>query len=305
MSVPAQPRKTARAPEITAALAGRRFGLCGFDVAEAERISTILCGVNSLPAAFHESLLSGFTGACDALLLRLRNIGPEGLRIAATTRTPILVIGAIEAILEGVAGAYSWPRDFISESWSDAELLIRLFRLLEQPDNSSACADPAGRTEPLVLLADDDPAMIVLAETMLRQDRIACRIAANGLDALRLARKLTPDLMVLDVRMPGMNGFEVLETARRDPELQLLPVMLLTSCDDPGDVMRASELGANDYLGKPVNPSALLKRVKQLLLVQGNRNWTRSSPGSPSPGGRMARRWIMSGSPAPESGRQL
>jgi DNA-binding response OmpR family regulator len=103
-----------------------------------------------------------------------------------------------------------------------------------------------------------------------------------------------PDLILLDIRMPGINGFEVLETIRRDPGLQTLPVILLTGCDDPADVVRGSELHADQYIAKPVSPNVLLNRVKRLLSTHSRSaaRWTRALSGA-STGGKAVRRWSL------------
>jgi CheY-like chemotaxis protein len=260
-----QSGKPTQALEITATLSGRRFGLCGFDAGEAQRICRILCSANSLACVFDERLLSESAGICDAVLIKLASLSPEGLRAAATSPTPILVTGSSQLLLEGVGAAYLWPGDFMNQPFQDAELLVRLFRLLGSTPGSRAALPAQPRTQPLVLLADDDPELIALVEITLRNDGIGCQTADNGLVALRLAREIMPELIILDVNMPGMNGFEVLGTIRRDPRLRTLPVILLTGCDDPADIRRGSELRADQYIAKPVRPKILLNRVKQLL----------------------------------------
>jgi CheY-like chemotaxis protein len=292
MTTVEQSGKPARALEITAALAGRRFGLCGFDDGETQRICRILCSANSLAFAFDESLLSESARICDAMLLKLTSLTAEGLRVAATSPAPILVTGSSQKLLEGAGAAYCWPRDFMNEPWPDAELLVRLFRLLGAPIGPRSDRKP--RVDPLVLLADDDPEVIALVEATLRNDGINCRTADNGLTVLRLAREIMPDLILLDVRMPGMSGFEVLETIRRDPCLQSLPVILLTSCDDPADIMRGSELHADQYIAKPVSPNVLLNRVKRLLSTHSRNapRWSHALFGAGSDR-RVMKRWAL------------
>jgi CheY-like chemotaxis protein len=231
---------------------------------------------------FEEGKLGESARVCDGIALKLLSVSPEGLRAATASSAPILVTGPSQSLLEGVGGAYRWPRDFMNEPWPDSELLVRLFRLLESPGNSRAAALKS-RVEPLALVADDDPELIALADATLRNDGISCRMVDNGLAALQLARELGPDLILLDIRMPKMNGFEVLETVRRDPCLQTIPVILLTGCDDLSDVVRGAELGADEYLSKPVSPTLLLDRVKRLLSTRtGNvRRWPRSGPERP------------------------
>jgi CheY-like chemotaxis protein len=267
-----QSGRPARALEITVALAGRRFGLCGFDTWESQRISKILCDMRSVALVFDEGMLSESARLCDATLIKLARIGPEGLRVAATSTTPILVAAASQVILEGVGAAYCWPRDILNEPWSEAELLVRLFRLLASPESGHTAPAPESTGEPLVLLADDDPELIALVGATLRNGGITCRTAGDGLAALRLTRELVPDLILLDVRMPGMDGFEVLETIRRDPRLQTIPVILLTACDNPTDIIRGAELNANDYLGKPVSPNLLVNRVNRLLSARATQD---------------------------------
>jgi len=290
--------KPARAVEIAATLAGRRFGLCGFDPGEAQKICKILCSANALAFTFEESLLSESGRVCDAILIKLASLGPDGLRAAASSPAPILVTGSIQAMVEGVAGAYSWPRDFMNESWAEAELLVRLFRLLGSPAGSLTPLAGKPRMDPLVLLADDDPELITLVEATLRNDGISCRTADNGLRALRMAREIKPDLVLLDVRMPGMNGFEVLETIWRDPGLQTLPVILLTGCDDPADIMRGSDLHADQFIAKPVSPNILLNRVKRLLASHSHSSarWTRALSGVGS-NGKVIRKWALDSNP--------
>ena len=306
MNTEEQSGKPALPLEISAALQGRRIGLCGFDATEARRITTILDRAKAMPVPFHQQLLGDSLRVCDAVALKLLNIGADGLLAAAKSPVPILVIGPSHALLDGTAATYSWPRDFINEPWSDAELLVRLFRMLETPCRCHPAAAQESRMEPLVVLADDDPEMIRLVATVLRSDGITCQVAQNGLDALRLAREIAPDLMLLDVTMPMLDGFEVLSVARCDPALQTLPIILLTSCNDPTDILRGSELRADDYLTKPANPCLVLNRVKRLLSrrSRSTRCWAHSPAKSTDSAGMSRRRWTQTGNPTPEVVKQ-
>jgi CheY-like chemotaxis protein len=265
MNTPPPYAKLTRVPEIAATLAGRRFGLCGFDAGDARRIARALDGTNSACMSFDERLLGKSAEVCDAMVIRLAGMSPEGLRGAAGAPVEVLVSCTSRALMEGAGAAYSWASDFVSEPWSEAELLLRLFRLVNSPARSRSAAVREPRTEPLVLLADDDPDWIWLAGDTLRSNGIAWRPAEDGLTTLRLTRELVPNLVVLDVKMPQMDGFEVLEAVRSDPGIHSVPVMLLTGCDEANDVKRGISLRADDYLTKPVRPNVLLNRVKRLL----------------------------------------
>lgn len=272
--------RRARAREITATLAGRRIGLCGFDPGEAHRISGILSSAEALPVVFDERLLAGSVKVCDALMIKLLRLGEEGLRGSAFSPAPVLAAAPSQVLLEGAAGAYRWPRDCLSEPWSEAELLVRLYRLLACPHGAPEPAVRPSRSEPRVLVADDDPELVAFVDVILRRKGIDCLAAGNGLTALRMVRDFDPDLLLLDVRMPLMNGFEVLRAIRWDPTLQTLPVVLLTGCDDPADIAQGSELHADEYLGKPVSPTLLWNRVSRLLSGNGRnpRQWALSVP---------------------------
>ncbi len=118
---------------------------------------------------------------------------------------------------------------------------------------------------PLVLIVDDNPENLsVVGELLL--PRHAVRVANSGARALQLARMAPrPDLILLDVMMPGMDGFDVLRALRDNPETADIPVVLLTALDSAEDEERGLVLGAADYLTKPVRPAVLLARVARLL----------------------------------------
>lgn len=251
------------APEIAATLAGRRFGLFGFEEAEAARISDALKRTSSFCTRFPESWLADFAHGSDAVVLKLDGITPEGLRAALRGPIPVLIAGTSESVLAGASAAYYWAGDFLSEPWDEAELLVRLFRLLAPQRRSNL--KRAVRMEPLVLVADDDPELVALVEATLKNHGLPCHATADGLSALRLARELMPDVVVLDVKMPGIDGFEALEAIRREPFAEHLRVLLLTACDDASEVERGSALRADGYLVKPLSPTVLLNRIKRVL----------------------------------------
>ena len=122
---------------------------------------------------------------------------------------------------------------------------------------------------PLVLIVDDNPDNLnVVGELLL--PRHAVRVANGGMRALELARLAPqPDLILLDVMMPGIDGFEVLRRLRSDPATADIPVVLLTALDSDEDEERGLALGAADYLTKPVRPGVLLARLARLLAHSG------------------------------------
>ena len=118
-----------------------------------------------------------------------------------------------------------------------------------------------GRT-PLVLIADDDLNAAILLQRVLERGGYAVEVVRDGVAALEKARDLHPDLILLDVLMPHMNGFEVTTHLREDPETARIPVVFVTAAArDPRDVVQGFQLGADDYIRKPYDFHELLARV--------------------------------------------
>ena len=120
----------------------------------------------------------------------------------------------------------------------------------------------AGR---LIVIADDDADVLDLVRFRLEQGGYETAAADDGEEALRLVRERHPDLCVLDVMMPRLNGFQVVEALRADVATEGIPVLLLTATVQDKDIALGFEAGANDYLRKPFDPQELLARVEALL----------------------------------------
>ncbi|MEN6566204.1 MAG: response regulator [Veillonellales bacterium] len=114
---------------------------------------------------------------------------------------------------------------------------------------------------PEILLVDDTPEDIESAVSVLRDNNFKIRIATKGSTALKLIRQHQPDLILLDVYMPEMNGFEVCSRLKSDPDCSSIPVIFLTSSNDEDSIKKGFDLGAQDYVVKPFNISELLARV--------------------------------------------
>ncbi|MBJ6981146.1 fused response regulator/phosphatase [Luteimonas sp. MC1572] len=121
-------------------------------------------------------------------------------------------------------------------------------------------ADPAR-----ILVVDDTEANRDLLVRRLRREGHATEVAANGREALDWLHAVAFDLMLLDIMMPEMTGYELLERVRADPELRHVPVILISALDDTDSVIKGIELGADDHLPKPFNPHILRARVDASL----------------------------------------
>ena len=171
---------------------------------------------------------------------------------------PHLVIGPIESLL--ASGTLSERRDFIAAPpLRTDELVLRATRLLQaaRPKPSSVM--------PVVMAVDDDATTTAIVRAVVTRSGMTCRIASNGKEALELARVLRPSVIVLDVNMPFVGGFEVLSALRNDPVTAATPVIMLTSVQQEADVVRGFALGADDYVVKPFNPMELLARIQRLV----------------------------------------
>ena len=116
-----------------------------------------------------------------------------------------------------------------------------------------------------ILVVDDEPEAVELVEFNLKQAGYTVTTAADGAEALKKARSQSPDLIVLDVMLPEMDGFEICKTLRLDPATARLPILMLTAKAAEIDRVLGLELGAEDYLTKPFSPRELLLRIKKIL----------------------------------------
>ena len=123
--------------------------------------------------------------------------------------------------------------------------------------------------KPRILVVDDEPEAVELVEFNLKQAGYAVNTAADGAEALRKARAQTPDLIVLDVMLPEMDGFEICKTLRLDAATARVPIIMLTAKAAEIDRVLGLELGADDYITKPFSPRELLLRVKKILARSG------------------------------------
>lgn len=122
-----------------------------------------------------------------------------------------------------------------------------------------------------IAIVDDEPTTIALAKKYLRDDGFNSFITINqSVEAMNVIRREEPDLVLLDLRMPEVGGLQILEHMRADPNLSMTPVLVLTATRDKDAKVEALELGANDFLGKPLHPKELLARVHNTLLVKAH-----------------------------------
>ncbi len=118
------------------------------------------------------------------------------------------------------------------------------------------------KEKPNILVVDDDPNISRLEQLYLEKEGYEVRVAADGNDAIEAFRKLPPDMVLLDVMLPGADGYEVLRTIRKSSEI---PVIMVTAKGETFDKVLCLELGADDYIVKPFDGKEMVARVKAVL----------------------------------------
>lgn len=121
------------------------------------------------------------------------------------------------------------------------------------------------QTRPIVLLVDDNDQNLELLEAYLEDLACDIRKARDGLEALESVAKVAPDLILLDVMMPRMSGFQACKKLKADPATRDIPIVIVTALSEVSDVEHAVDVGADDFLSKPVNRLELVTRVRSLL----------------------------------------
>lgn len=272
------PREARDAPipeYVTQALAGKRVAVVGLPTNEEERLGVALERVHALATFFEvaeppslDQLLE-----CDLAVIHVRAetanspwLDPAKPYLGAK---PVVLVGNRDDLLELDRNVQSVVREFLMDaSWQPDEALVRLSLAMQgrspvRPAPAAASFLTPAPARPRVLVADDDPTVLALVKTVLQNFGMDCVTAADGQAALEAIRASRPHAAVLDVNMPGRDGYEVLAAIRA--EQLSLRVLLLTARQQESDVIRGFNLGADDYMTKPFSPMELVARLKRVL----------------------------------------
>jgi CheY-like chemotaxis protein len=267
---------------IVHVLSGKRIALVGFATDGVEILCAGLESAGALPRIFaaEEPPDSAPVRACDAVLYQVRSetmrtrwLAPDA---PISPDQALLLVGGREHIMRVDSAVQRRVREFLIDGWQPEEALMRLGFALSR---AHSCTPTIASTEgscgkqretnslpdcpPEILLADDDPLVRTMVRGTLQNHGMRCRLAATGSEALQIARECRPHAAVLDVGMPGMDGYQVL-AAIREGRLPI-HVILLTARSQENDISRGFALGADDYIVKPFNLVELVARLRRLL----------------------------------------
>jgi CheY-like chemotaxis protein len=268
---------------VEAALKGKCVALAGVAHEEAERLCAALdrAGAKSRVFSATERPSPEAMAACNLLVVHVRpdTFGTSWLHplSVADFKQPLVFIGIRDHLLDLDASVLARAADLLVDGWQPEEALLRFGRALSRGTTAKAPAVATVEARPVygmpiprevtreaeVLLADDDLTVRMVTRSLMQNAGIKCRMACDGNEALQAIRDCRPTAAILDVNMPGMDGYEVLAAVRSE----MLPVriILLTARQQESDITRGFTLGADDYVVKPFNPPELLARVKRYL----------------------------------------
>jgi two-component system, cell cycle response regulator len=146
----------------------------------------------------------------------------------------------------------------------------------ELPQDNGAVA-PQGERAPSILVADDEPVNLALIKRRLEWEHYQIHTAEDGRAAVELAKRLRPDLIILDVMMPVMDGLQACRLLKEDPSTRDIPVIFLSALDDTATKVSGLSLGANDYISKPFRVEELLARVAVAIRLKRERDELRET----------------------------
>jgi len=269
--------------QVLDTLTGKVVGLVGLPSGEADRLCTALEIAHARPV-FYELDSRPDRAAlemCDLAAVYVRPetmdsgwLNPETLR----SGLPVVLVGGHHHLAALDLDVQMMADGLLMGSWQPEEALVRLFLALSHSAGGgfhfSGIVGHGGPIE--VLIADDDSDVRETLRLALASEGMQCLEAADGLAALSLARDRSPIAAVLDVEMPGLNGYDVVQALRLDRSP--LGILLLTGERQQGEVLRGFDSGADDYLIKPFSSLELATRVKRTALAGSRRTAAISRP---------------------------
>lgn len=271
----ASPRETreAKLPDsVMKGLDGKRIAGVGLPANERERLCMALDRVHAEAVFFESTAVPDLAAIekCDAGVVHVWAFSPDSPWLNPITPVfgnhPLVLVGSRDDLLTLDPAVQAMAREFLMDAWQPEEALVRLSMALSTrpaatPPKPAERPKLNGHTD--IVVADDDPIVLALVRTTLQNFGMSCHVVGSGPEALKKIREVHPQAAVLDVNMPGMDGYEVLAAIRQ--EQYPIRVLMLTARQQENDILRGFTLGADDYVIKPFSPIELTARLKRLL----------------------------------------
>jgi CheY-like chemotaxis protein len=256
---------------IVQALRGKCAAIVGLPAHETHRLCAALERVGARAMAFDLASPpdSAALAQCDVVVTYIRRGGGESAWLdpsSAVAGHPTVFVGHRDDLAGLDPAVQAMAAEFLMDNWQPEEALVRLSLALTHRGRQHARPAPpaAGGVRVRVLVADDDSTVLALLRTALENSGMECHLVSDGPTALDAARRWRPQAAILDVNMPGMDGYEVLAAMRA--EYLPVRVMLLTARQQHSDIIRGFNLGADDYVEKPFSAMELVARLNRLIL---------------------------------------
>jgi len=265
---------------VAKSLRGKRVALIGFAPARASFLASTFEEVNSHPRTV-KLFDRPDDEPVDEYELAIVHVGQEALASgwlapdAFPSGMVLICSGTRRDLMNLAPGLQSRAAGFLVETWDPEEVLMHAHLAISRGPASAPAAAPAtqapagsasvaaAQARTRVLIADDDSLILAVVGSTIENYGMSCQRVENGEEALRQIRETLPQIAVLDVNMPGPDGFEVLAAIRA--EKLPVQVVLLTARQREGDILRGFQLGADDYMVKPFNPLELIARLRRLV----------------------------------------
>ncbi|MDJ0516156.1 MAG: response regulator [Trichodesmium sp. MO_231.B1] len=197
-----------------------------------------------------------------------------------TTGIPIIFISALDGSWDRVKGFSVGGSDYISKPFNTLEAIVRIEnklqirqiqeKMLGLKEQSQATPDPTIASESKqILMVDDELKNLALLTDLLEEEGYEVWQADSGSEALRIAEMILPDLILLDIKMPDINGYNVCQKLKADAKTKLIPVIFVSAMDEAWDKVKAFSVGGSDYVAKPIEILELMARIRYQLQIWG------------------------------------
>jgi len=254
---------------VGASLSGKRFAAIGFSDAEANHLRETLEHAHAILRIVYvdSGLATKLEGDYDAILLNVTGdpYSPAIADLVSTSSLPVIGVGSSSSVIEGTLALGNAQRDFLLRPWIPSDLILRCYTVLMRSASRQNSVTRTPRVTANVLIGDDDSTTVALLQSTLRTQNVNCHAASSSHGVMEAVRRERPDLLVLDVNVPELDGFKLLKTLKTNEETRDIPVVLLTAQQQESDILRGFSLGAQDYVAKPFSPMELAARIKKTL----------------------------------------